>query len=1726
MSGNETGAMTPEELQQQVMETAGAVNAIRTALGLSSNISEYTPQVGRETMAAHAALVNSVHGPYTEEGRINEIYRRISGNLPAGYRAQLDGNPQAKSAFMTIFMNAQLYVDGLDRVHNATAGAPVVASNTTYTADQLRVLRESLVATGAPNVAATLSQQDGAQAVAAIRDNARQIGASLRLAASNMSDSRLGQAILDKMAAERTAYFAANPDATQGQFKAHMRTTYGVGDVDAVSRVATAMNNVQASGAFSVRPATPSTPERRELREITPDGPTMQAMQRIREQIFPALDIRPSGTDNAAFRADFAQMSRKLANLFGIQGDPNSQAVRDQVMTRLDALATHEKIADLRAAAGYGAMAFQGALVAGGQRDLYDKLPQAIKDDPMKLFQLLDNRNELRSSLNAVYASRILEGPQEVVVARTGDEAPVRREEAPQGPGQSGATEGANTAALQQAQALKPAVLAIATALGVPVEEANMAQLSSALNTALAQKRAEFFGSRQGVTADDFAKTIGLMANVPDLVNEAGLQTIVQAAAVLSQDAATRASQSGPSGATPARIGPRDAAEASYIVENVLIRAGAAIANMGGGGGQGGGLLGGLNIAGLAGFTPPETADGNFDAQSQNALHMVLMGLKKVSGDPKADGTYDENVGRMLMKNILSSDSPVFQTLRSELGVTTKLSAQDADSFVADPEAFLAARFPPGQELTEAKRKEKDGYEQMLRLIRSLDKLNEENKLNNERAREVTFMGTVMDRIGQMLPDNFKNFLRNFFENDQFGQFIGGILNMFGFPVQRLWGGQAPGSEAVRGQVRDGYRRELVEAGYDHDELKRRILERMDDSLAFKAAKTLLFAGQDDDVIRREVTEALDAAAAAAAREPDREKAADIAADTFADELVRRGEMYQRMSPAQREDYVRQVREAYERDVRTMPGVPADGLVTGQRDTGQPEVRTAAGVPNYSAEQIAAVSAAMGLVGISVPEGGLTAAGAKIGIDQIHAETTRIAGALGLEVTNSNYDGFGRRVQDRIAEERTKFFGDNPDATEGAFKEHMRTLGVQDLEAANKYAQAFRDIHTSGAMNLGVAPEIPVARTGDAATLPAADGVVVEADGKRFELVFNPNNADFIQGPTRYSYGRVAELQNILSQNSGALGLSTLPAEYMRNNGQAPDMMTRNTCMALEELLVRAQLDKGVALSAVSHKYDDTTIGVVADYMRSKGMNEQDITRFTRTVTELRGDMKSTDPRNKDAGAVQPHSVWAQSYIHNQVEVRASMVPAAPVVEEREAGPEAAAVPADRYPGIKMSPENELPPGMTIEQVFERYKEFNKDKNDPNCAPLVFEHQGRAYAGIVEEATNTFRVIEMEGYLNPEARSYRALSDSDYRLFHDNYNWRNGTPAGIIAYIDKQLCLEPLTVTAERRAEPAEREPESRPQTGMREEFNAQRRGLPQSYWDLPRLSAQHLEGLDKGCLNASELDFLYQRAVGTRLIPEGGALLTPLNAEDKARLGGDMIISVKNRGTGELEHRLVNFNEDKIKIGRLTENYGTDPYVRRLDDFLDTQYDHMAMSISVDDAGTRVTQGYRNDHLHTVEPALRHLYPALRDVGNRDYELKRREYIRGTGNAGEGGFQTRQAERYQEGVLRTTPLQYRGSAAEHPHGPCNGQFNDRAARTDEGYVEGPRQFNRVWGAPLNTFATFGWVLDRKFGGGDDAISQNARDCHVTSPYDHPAAYEAGVGMERDRTPGVVDPPR
>ncbi len=1700
------GAPTQEEIQAIVAEYLVAFQIIRTSVGLDNSVltsenGEYTKELADETVAAVRQLISDIPASLTtDEARIQHIVDQVlprvlaDENLPQELKDRFQTEEGKMELAATINATGSI-VGQLNQVFGIESdAAPDVGpqgtpqTTTGYTADQVTAVENALkLLVPDPSVVSNLTQQETHAAIADITSAANQIVQGFNVSSTyDVKDinEKLEAGVQsardswDDLSDDLKAEFEGGFD---GFFAKIIERRFpgldpAVHTPELIMNYARAMEGLQAAGVFD--PPEGSEQPAVEVRNYTPDAATTQAMTYIRENVFPKLGVS-AGTSVADFRTNFTGAATELATMLNLQGDPSTYP--DQVRTKLDELANHSGLQGIRST--YETMLPLGEdrakaavreLIRGLDSEMFGRLPQAMQDDPSLIFEVIDQKAQISTAVAQIYSSGVLDNPEVVVTTPTpsvvqsggdgGAEAPTAGEVTlaatqlemflSQMDGKldtaagldytsptsfDGSFDDADKAAMATAlQALRKlngeenptgaftTEIGEQIAVGILTKDA-FSDVRAGLQppitgdyTVDANGMVDIGGGQKvSVLSEEFLNSSLVEAN-GDKAAVHNLQTLIhqmdvmQRAGQLTAAASEDDPDTGPDTGPDTTNGAPTQAQvdaASVVVENLLIQLGGAMENMGGG-----------LVSQLAGYTAPESADGNFDAADQDAFHMAIMGLKKLMGEENPDGTYNAAVGRQIAEAMLGNKLGMVES-QLPVQINGEYEIQNGQVVVGNQRINVYNTDPskPNQYFSDeflnseivAANGDKAALEQFGHVIHSMDILARAEKLANERARDVSFMGTMMERIGQFLPDSIKSWLQDFFENDQFGQMIGGLLTAFGFPVHKLWGGEEQGLQEVRPQVEQYYRTELEAAGFDHAELKSRIMSRMDDSAAFKAVERLLFTGDETGLMRRSVEEALDAAALHAG-DPDK------AAEVFANHLIQAGEAFQgrQLTPENREEYFQTIRRAYEEEVRTMEGVPQDDA--------------SAGGP-------AAITAA----------------------------------------------------------------------------------GQRDVQGG---------------------PEINPSDL----TSVAADAETAGNDGQ-FELVFTHNTTDYVQGPTRFSNGRVEILQSIMAQNSDALEMSTRPDAYMRSGGEAPDMMTRNTAMALEELAIRAQLAKGVEIDNLSHDYNDATITAVQEYMRDKGVAEDDITRFTETVRDLQSDMKSTVSGNPTAGEAQEHSVWAQSYIANQVGVRASMVP---VVEREEAledaGPEAD---TDRYPGIKMSDDNELPPGMTIEDVFERYKDFNAPKGDPNCAPLVFEHEGKAYAAVVIEATNTFTVQELDGYLDKpegldsmnreemlaalEGSKYQALSTSDYNLLHDNYNWRDGSRFGIQNYVNRMLCLDPLVIPPAPEAERTGPEAE----TGLGPEFRRSHDGdgaIPTNYWDLPRLGAEQLNGLDGGHMDMRELNRLYDYSVTSRHIPNGGAMLTRLGAEDAERLGGDMIISVRNRSTNEIEHRLVNFEEHKIKIGNLTETFDPDASIRRLDDFLNTGYNQMSSVVLSNRMGGQLIPAYIAEYRYGVNDGLRELYGrpggmdspagyALDTNTNSLWHRHETEYLRG--NSGGEGYNTRLMRRGEEYVAGHTARVVHTAGSPHRE-----EFGHRCGQPQtERVIDDPRHVPGVWGSGINTITDIARVIDFKTGGGREIeIEENTRDCgaHIRADQQYFVYGYEPVVMSGDPTPGVVDPPR
>lgn len=1454
-----------------------------------------------------------------------------------------------------------------------------------YTDEQVAAVAKALAILGAENAASNLDNSKAHDAVEIVWRNARTLAGNIGIDVKGLNDRQVGQAILEREESLRTNFFAEHKGASQEDYNSYLQehfenpgamTAYGNATKElaeagvfssadnssaapSVDRDTQQPDNTNDSPNGEASPAgkEPSAPDTAPSQPQQPSpqptySPTaIAAISYIRENVFPALDIK-AGTTPEDFRDNYALMNKKLAAIFGMEG--SEETYPNQLKSNLDTMAQDEDTVSGRKILSLpGGDEMFLALLEGRNPDFYKKLPEALKQNPEMLYSILDNRSRIVEQMELVQASGVLEPAPQIIPASTNEQEP-----APQPSPQVSPSE------------VKPQGSESST--GAP---ASVESVAATTQQATAEPSPTTTSSSPNIPTGNVASSSD-NSNSDSEVSTSTAQPESTAATTDDKIVPTPVSASG--SITDAQV-----SDAARVVESALIKLGGAASQFGGG-----------MVADLTGFKPPEKVDGVFDKADQDALHMTLMALKKLGGDLKADGTYSAAIGKQLYVDILTK--PQFGLVRNELGINGTYTKEEV----------AAKGFLRSQKVRDSGDLER--IAELNVLIKNLDVLNQAHKLDNERARDVTFMGMMMEGISGFLPDGIKSWLQDFFENDKWGKMIGGILTKIGFPVHVLWGGKAADNEDIRPQIVDTYKSELEAVGYDQSELKQRFLDKMDNSTQFKFIEKLLFRGDNKGFMKQAIEGSLDAASVYAG---DPEKAAEV----FADTLLKASEEFQSdMTPEERDAYFEKIKAVYESELKSMPGVP-----------------TAQGGSDHSID----------------PAG--------------------IAAAVG-------------------------------------------TSNAATVASADHESGAVRPGITPASHSSGAGSNAGASDTGDI-TKEAADAETVDVNGERFEIVFTPNDIDYVQGPLRYSYGRVADLQNIISQNADALELSVKPAMFMQD-GKATDMMTRNTNMALEELLVRSQLAKGVDIDDIDHKYTDKTLSDVADYMRERGLSQSDVSKFTDTIKDLRGDMKATDPRDPDAGDVIAHSVWDQSYIHDQVSVRASAVPV----------PAAESKPVDnRYPGLKMSGDNDLPPGMTLDDILQRYKDFNSDKNDPNCAPLIFKHQGKAYAAVVIEKTNTFKVEELEGYIDENSPTYRAISDSDYNLLHDNYNWRDGSHLGIINYIDRQLCLDKLIRVVDtpkpEAAAAVVPENESLKQTFHR---HHDARGVPKSFRDLPKLTDDEINSLDHGNLDSRELRFLYDRAVAIKEIPNGGALLTRLNDEDAARLGGDIIITVRHGYNGELDHRLVNFEDHKIKIGPLTEDYSERASIRRLDDFLDTGYDQMAVTVLSERMGNRLTEEYKYQHKYSVNDGLQELYgrpdayrhPSMDPYANTASVWHRLHMRYQQGDINGQGFETRKMLRDRRAVLNQNGMISEGRYEyERPHTRGNGhcrEFNDRVGKyayhdNPPGW-EPPPNHKGIFGTILNTGETFFKRMDDLLGGDDEEIRENSRDCGT---YSHEHGY-------------------
>ncbi len=291
---------------------------------------------------------------------------------------------------------------------------------------------------------------------------------------------------------------------------------------------------------------------------------------------------------------------------------------------------------------------------------------------------------------------------------------------------------------------------------------------------------------------------------------------------------------------------------------------------------------------------PIDTTDDKFDENSQEMASTLLMVLKTVGGYENPNGEYNENIGNQLQIDILSKDE--FAFIRSELGINGKYELGEARALVQgieDPGTFEEiegesqadrdARFVQhnrAQETFEAfnqlKKNNEEGLTNLNALFQGLDTLDENDMLDpNGRAAGKTRNNLMLDIAGGFLEKTgMLNGIKDFFQNNAIGQFIGTILGMVGFDVNRLWGETGEDLEnpqQMASKLGDDFERVYQDVqsenpGANFDEVMRLTKEQtMDGMNGFWGGNALKLAlGSDNkEMLTAAVGEAMDAASQA-----------------------------------------------------------------------------------------------------------------------------------------------------------------------------------------------------------------------------------------------------------------------------------------------------------------------------------------------------------------------------------------------------------------------------------------------------------------------------------------------------------------------------------------------------------------------------------------------------------------------------------------------------------------------------------------------------------------------------------------------------------------------------------------------------------------------------------------------------------------------------------------------
>ncbi len=528
---------------------------------------------------------------------------------------------------------------------------------------------------------------------------------------------------------------------------------------------------------------------------------------------------------------------------------------------------------------------------------------------------------------------------------------------------------------------------------------------------------------------------------------------------------------------------------------------------------------------------------------------------------------------------------------------------------------------------------------------------------------------------------------------------------------------------------------------------------------------------------------------------------------------------------------------------------------------------------------------------------------------------------------------------------------------------------------------------------------------------PAVDAEIAGEGNNRFEMVFKANQDEWIQGPTRFSHGRVQDIQEVLGNNAEALELS-LSADMMKINGAYSDMMTVNTNAVIEQTLILAQIHKLTTnadgtnnedftltqghLDALDRKLSQDNLSVVTDYMRAQGVSDADISKFSGavagqvanpadnvTIDGLATDHFSTDIRDPNAGSRQEHTVLAQSHFGNQFELKiANFAPA----NNNDA-----------------DNTNDVDPNADPDPLRDRYLDYNKDK--PCEVPMFYTKEGsgsvfaliRDKNGNDDPSDDQFKELELDHYL--DTHRIQGTDDGDLKLLLDNYNWENPNELGVRNMINKVLCLDPFEYShnAAPNVDASATQQNGNDQdndTGVRQPNpRINDRGphrTPEVFKDLRQLTEEQANFLgeqlalsqmpnvvaqaERDLPNPSDaklLDALFERSIGRGTTDVSGFMILELEAFGLGHPDFDVVVAM--RDGDQIDYRYIDYDTDYIKpipeqrIGGSDVLASSNPTgARRLDDFLD-EIDRLP--------GGRIRQGAAGGYLamQSIVPSGEH---------------------------------------------------------------------------------------------------------------------------------------------------------